>query len=716
MVDNNPQLGIEVERKKNFISNFNPKENFKVFIASIFILIAIIGVGSLAGRSGNNQQQEGGKTSSLPPSSNNTIVYGYWTDKGSQIGAMDLSSGEFYNLATLDLKVKKATVLSSDSVAFINKTDDSDHGREIASYNFLTKTTATLFSANDGFGIDDYVISPNKRFIASWEIQKPSGQTNLLGGRSRVYTIDLQNLAQKNLIYDENISENIPIHYPISISDSGEVLLDGFIANATAGWANGMTYSDISGLQKQDIPSMRNGTYSTQPVSSADGKYLAFAGYDGSLGAGTQLDESGFRIAYVNPNTIEILNTVTKERKKLAGLPNTDRYAVYWDKDSSNIIFTITSKDINKNGYYLYDLTSESYKKIEIGQDEMVVSSLSDTLYLTGKTGQSSSSIGNLGPKYSSGYGTLSVFDSVSKKTTSLNIGIPFMQYVGNLPSGYFDSSSSLLGVAVEEETQKNNLQLQTFAFKPSLAPVRQEQQSKPAQESKNKAPCSLPGPECPTTCNDLAHQQCRALLGPLNVNNNIAWHACYRKTFAALMHSGTCYDSPLYLYGKEGTKVDIKVGTKITKPIPYSTGDYSVVLKEKGEFMIGKNKYSSINFNYAPAIDMPVMTYGRVVKAEKVNSTLEEYGKKLGLNSQEISDLRNSVRFSSPYVWVSFYSDEISKNILPISFSPEPDVYRNIVFYFKTLDAPMSVPEPKFDPVHERKGFTAVEVSHTIE
>ncbi|MEK7559253.1 MAG: hypothetical protein AAB521_03035 [Patescibacteria group bacterium] len=718
-MENNPKIQASTEIKRSFFSSLNPRENFKGFVASMVILLGILGVGAYTSGTSNPPADSGSTDTSFAPIANNTVVYGYWTDKNSQIGAVDLSSGKIYGLAALDLKIKKVTIMTPSSLIFINKTDDSDRGREIASYNFVTKATTPIFQADADFGIDDYVISPGKRYIANWEVQVPSGALGLIGGRSRVYTINIQNPTQKNLIYDESITEGVAMHYPISITDSGEVFLDGFIANAGTGWANGMSYSNVSGSEKQNIPSMSAGTYSSQPVASIDGRYIAFAGYDGTLGTGTT---GGFRKEILNPNTIEVLDTVevlneaTKPRIKLSNLSSENRYTgVFWDKSSNNIIFSLVSKDPSQNGFYLYDRGNSSYRKIGAPADDSVITSLSNTQFLTGKSDRSSTAIGNLGPKYSSTFGSIAVFDASASKTIPLNIGIPLVQYIGLLSSNYF--SSSLAIGSLNDSTNKaenNQLQLQTFALKPDLAPKREERQSMPPISS---PVCGgLDRDNCPA-CGRLTKQRCISLLGlPRNVSDNIAWDACRAEARKSLEESGVCYGSPLYLYGKEGTKVDIKVNTKITKPIPFSRGEYSVILGQNGQFSIGGKNYSSIDFNYAPAIEMPNLDYGRIVKSSEVNKVLEEYGQKLGLNSREINDLKNSVRFSSSYVMVSFYDDEISKKILPISFTPAPDMYRNIVFYFKELEFPLSIREPEFDSVPERKGLTAVEISHIVE
>lgn len=721
-MENNP-VSAPVQGS-NFFSKIGPKQNPKKFFTGLIVFFAIIATGAfLSSNVGNNPTPPSNPTTGFTSLSNNSVAYGYWTENNSKIDAVDLENGKIYSLATLGKDIKKVTVVSSQGVVFLNKTDGADRGKELAAYNFSNKSTRALFAADPGFGIDDYVISPNKRYIADWEVQSPTGGSGLIGGKSKVYTIDLQNSGQKNLIYDETIVEGVPMHYPIGITDSGEVFLDGFTANAGTGWAGGMAYSNFAGTSKQEIAAMAKGTYSSQPVMSPDGRYIVFAGYTGTAAMGVQ-ETGGVENAYLTPNSIEILDTVSKERKRLSALPSSNLYQFpYWG-DLGKIVYTQVSRDGAQDGLYSYDIQSSIPSKIAgFNSSQSLISFLYGGKILGGQS--DSSSVGNLGSKYTPLLGSLFVFDQPQNKSSNINTGITTIQYLGLFSAGYFGNAQQTGSLDQNGSLAKNNqLQLETLDIKPNLAPEREAQQSQPSNNpqcaqygnGKDENGNEIPIPDYCIKCEAVAKEQCNSLVGKLNATNNIAWHSCFSATKDALNKSGVCYDSPLYLYGKEGTNVDITIGTKITKPVPVSNGNYTAVLGKRGQFEISGKNYSSIGFGYFPAIDVPKMTYGRVVKKEDVSATLEEYGKKLGLNTREISDLKNSIKFTYPYIWVSFYNDEVSKKILPISFNPEPNVYRNIVFYFKLLDAPISVPEPKFAPIPERKGFTAVEISHTVE
>src|SRR5690606_29846113 len=139
-------------------------------------------------RSSQNTSTQTGKNS-LQKLSSHTIVYGVWGGESSVIKGIDLNSGNEYILAQLPANIKKVTVLDQNRLLYIDKTNERDHGREIAIYNIKEQKSTPVFTTAADFGIDDYAISPNKRYIATWEVQV-NGETNtLLNGKSRVHSI-----------------------------------------------------------------------------------------------------------------------------------------------------------------------------------------------------------------------------------------------------------------------------------------------------------------------------------------------------------------------------------------------------------------------------------------------------------------------------------------------------------------------------------------------
>jgi len=445
---------------------------------------------------------------------------------------------------------------------------------------------------------------------------------------------------------------------------------------------------------------------------SPDGKKFVFAGYDETNGPGNVPlpDRQGFRRALLNPNTIEVFDILRKERVKLSGLSNSNRYpSVSWDPFSSKIIYFSLSRNKDQNGFYIYDPVSLSIQQIKRGSvalQDSVLSTLENNNILVGVKNTSISTAGNLGGKYSQSLNEIAIYNTSTKERIPINIGRNPIQYISLLPSPYFRDSLVTGNLGTSSGENINRLQLKTISFKTELGPKRIRQQST-------------------LTCKDLATQQCNSWLGTNFTPDqeggppDSAYNSCWETQKELAETAETCMDSPLYLYGKPGTYIKIKIGTQIYgSNAPQEGGYYEGFLTGDGGLKIESRSFSNISFDYTPSLRrLPKLNYGKTVKSEEVAKTLEEYGEKLGLNLAEIKDLTVSIdQFHSPYVFVSFFDDETSKVILPISFDPVPDVYRNIVFYLRPLDNPIASNPPRFEKIPQRKGFTAIEVSSIID
>jgi hypothetical protein len=657
------------------------------------------------------------------------IVYGTWSEKGSEIIAYDLSTGKEGVIANLPVTIKKVTVLSKDALMYIDETDIRDHGQQIVKYDLNTKEVTPIVVAAEGFGIDDYVISPNKQYLATWEVKVNPDSGTLLDGTSRVYSAQVTADSHKNLIYDEQSTDKNPVHYPRAILDNGSVFSDRFLPNSGAGWAYGMSISNFSGSERKDISSMPNGTYGTQPELSPDGKYLVFAGYNRS--DGTSIID-GFRHALLEPNTVELLDTNTLQRKPLINLSSTNTYSsVSWN-DASSLLLSIASKQVTSSGIFIYSLASQTLVAAPqvITDEGTVVKQLSDTTWLTGEINTDSTATANLGDHYSTPYTSFVFYNPTTKTSTQLKTHNELMQLITVMPTTSFGSFQT----NIEEKTPSdNNLQLKTFSVKTQLAPTREEQQSSPRKTERTQERGAHSNPSGDTNpesglpkCNAFSSSQISSTCGsrpPSGVEHSdqqIAYDTCSRNIIRSNRESGRCYDSPLYLYGEAGQNVTVVIHTPIYNAIPDQNGAVNVTLKANGALNIGGKTYGSIAFDYKSALKHIIPpTKGVVVTRENVPATLQQFAANLGLNAKETQDLlaKSNSLTASPYVFVSFFDNEASKAILPITFNPKPNVYRNIVFYFKNLDKPLeySIAPPAFEKI-ERKGFTAVEISEIVE
>lgn len=655
----------------------------------IVFIVAILAIGSIATYSFISSNKKNNPPLSSNPSitpklqlqSSNMIVYGVWKDNKSYIKGYDTGNRKEYLIANLPISIKKVTVISPTKLLYIGETDDKDHGKNLSVFDTTTKKSTVVYESRDKFGIDDYVISSNKKYVATWEVLFKEGARVLTGGRSRIYSLEIDNTSLRNIIYDEPADKTI--HYPRAILSDGTVFTDTFLPNSGAGWAYGMSKSDFQGKNKKNLDNMKNGTYGTLSSISPDEKYFVFAGYDKADGA--EIDK-GFRKAIIKANTIEVLDTQILDRRPLQNLPNTNIYSSAFFDKTGKIIF-------QADGTFAFDLLTNTFSKVDTEQ-ESFAAFISDQTILLGEKTESSSFVGNLGGGYNTTYNKFLLFNLQTKSTESINLKDNFMQYITVVPPNFFNN--------LEEINEFNNkaLQLQTFSFKPSLAPKRESQQTKPVDPSR-------------PLCEDVIAEVCKKYI--VNGRPVSGFSKCQESIL------GSCLWTPLYLYGKQGTSVNIKVNSYVysSDPLYDEKTGYNVTILDNGRMKVNGKVYDRINYDYLSRKVSPP-EYGTVASLDKLKKTLIYYSQNLGLNQKETDDLIEfgKKNVTSTFIFISFYNQQTSEKILPLEFTPKPDTYINIVFYFKEYNQKPSIkPQfPIFKTPLQRTGLTAVEISEILE
>lgn len=460
---------------KSFTQSRNKNRNFIVLI----LVILLFGGGIIANlnRQDNIQldqkNQQPSPTTVMDKNYLYTVIYGIWENKNSIIKAYDLNSKNTYLLASLPQNIKRITAVMPDDLYYINNTDENDHGKEIRRFSISSKNSSVAVTPDAGFKIDDYYISANGRYMTTWEIGLTQGSRQLRGGISRVYAIDLLTPQDKNLIYDEATDK--PVHYPRGITDDGTVITDMFLPNSGPGWAYGMGSSDLTGQSKIDITSMANGTYGRQPRISYDGKQLAFAGYDGLNGPGTeQVQET--RRAIIHPNTIEVMDSGVLQRVKLPNLSNKFIFDdVRFDPNSNRLFISQIKNRDDKfiTTIRLYNLSTNETEEILNSVGKRGFAMLSDTQIFVGKPILSQETMGNLGETYQFINSKFELIDIKTGEIEPVEIPNTNLQYIGIYPN------SIMPGLANPEgKISTDTLQLHTFLPKPELLSTRRNLQS----------------------------------------------------------------------------------------------------------------------------------------------------------------------------------------------------------------------------------------------
>jgi len=706
-----------------YFSLVDPRQNMRGFIVAILILI---GLGTAVGvvvtsPPGSSDVAPREEIKDARFSSPNVFVYAYWAGDKSEVKSFDLSTGEELLIATLPLNIKHIKLLSPTEIVYISDTDEKDYGSKIVIKKIPEGEERVVVQASDGVRIDDYRVSSSGRFIATWEVSTAPDTGQLYGGVSRVYSADVNAPGTKNLIYSEDA--NAPVHYPVAVTDSGQIFLDTYLPNDSAGWGYGMSMSDFTGSSREDLVGIANGTYGSQPIMSPDGTRLTFVGYDGSKGSGTEV-VNGVRRAVLSSNTVDVLDLDTLSRTRLSNLPADNLYSkAWWDEITGNVLFSLISKNANETGTYSYHLQSNLYEKIDLGllknissNPNKVISVLSPGVVLVGSITNTETALGNLGREYEQALEGVYVINSAKNDVVTLDIVGGFVQSISTKPSSFFGSSSALFSTDSTTGGIKNKkteqLQLNTFTIKPTLAPQRIGQQSG-------------------ESCRNVAAARCNDLLGTDFTGDEAAtarstsvgfgeeFSACVKEQWTDAQQTGVCSDSPLYLYGDKGMKVNVKVGTPVTETdIPYSPADgFDGRLTGDGGVVINELIFSSIEFDYKLASQFDKPARGVVIDRAKLTSELKNYAERLGMNEKETYDFVNYIKQSAPFekIFLSHFSHEISSGLLPLYFTPEPDSYTNIVFYVADASKiTQSIDAPEFEKI-KRNGFSAVEISYIL-
>lgn len=675
------------------------------------------------------------------------LIYGVWSGDSSVIKSYNFASGDTRTLAELPQNIKKVSILTPNTLIYIDQTNDRDHGSRISTYNTQNKQSRILFTASAGYGIDDYVLSQNKKYISTWEVAFAPNSSALAGGKSRLFVTNIDQPDKKNMLYDETADK--PVHYPRMVMDNGSVLSDTFMPNdpvGGTGWAYGMSLTNFDGTEKRNLDQMKAGTYGTQPEPTLDGNYLVFAGYDGKNGPGDAV-VNGYRQSILTPNTIELLDTKTFTRSKIALFNNEDIYSTASvDKSTGQILVTAISKNMNNMGLYRYDIAKQTKTKVDLEATNItgltLVSLMPDNQLLLASTQDAGISISNLGENYAPNL--LQLYKFADGKTEILKLPDTIMQFITLAPAGndlvlgindrdvlsetaaptntmYFDQNSN---------KNKESLQLHSFFVKLNLGQSRLSQQSDNTELDEATRKLFGTDRETGTRCRDLAAAQCTAQGYQPDTTE---FKQCQIRTMVTIktssMNNGAgspggtsavCYDSPLYLYGPNGKQVEVNINTPVYNSYPEYKDSYKITLHNNNLLINGKS-YESIKYDYIPKTNIrPDLSSGKIVSAKEVKDVLRDYSAKLGLNEKETKDLLSYAeqKITKPFVFVSFYPHELSSEILPISFIPQPDNYLNIIFYFKQFDKYpfINVSDPVFPSPLDRSGFTAVEISGVVE
>ncbi|HID18911.1 TPA: hypothetical protein EYP27_05170, partial [Candidatus Bathyarchaeota archaeon] len=425
------------------------------------------------------------KTSSLTPSaSTTTLVYGSWEEGSTIIRAVNDDGTNNVAVAILPSGIKDIHILSKDKLLYISETNQHDHGKKIVIYNLTNETTQTLAQAEPGWGIDDVILSPDKTWIAWWEVRFAPNSKILLNGQSRVYTQKIGGLAQKNLIVDEVATETEPIHYPLFFDHQNRLYLDSFIPNG-GGWNLGLWQVNADGSNLTKMEEMAEGMFSADPKVSPDGRKIIFTAYD--PGAPLQLvaTSSGIRRPHIaNPNLIQVMDLQTRVKTTILDSSGGSQYAQpRFSQEGTKIVFhkfqVLGPTNSEYQGVFSYNLSTGKInllQKPEKTTYEILGFSTNGASLLLGGCSETDE-VGNLGENYRPHLKEVKKVYLESLTSDKLLSGVLF-QFIALLPkSPSSPLAISLAPSAAKLQERESTIKLKAFGMK-LLAALRAAQQN----------------------------------------------------------------------------------------------------------------------------------------------------------------------------------------------------------------------------------------------
>jgi hypothetical protein len=630
------------------------------------------------------------------------VVYGVRESNSVFIQVADLE-GHTGLVTQLPTNIKDVHVLSPTELLYINQTDEKDHGREIVKYDLNTRQVEILAKAQEGWGIDDYILSPDNSWIAWWEVQFQPGNNKLLGGKSRVYTKQVNSPSATYTITDETATTDDPILYPLFFDRHNNLFLDSFIPNG-GGFYLGL-YSTLPQVPLPNDETLADSLrlpqdrFNSDPILSPTGNKILFTAPSPTGIAQTQAiariktAARGIgRASTLSYDWVVVYDLDLNDYEIVLDGGGTTQFGIPIWIDNNNIAvqkFTRSDQSTSYAGAVRLELTTKTERALSEFADPTAVplTYLADYFIY----GLPTNNYDNLGENY------LPILSSIGRVTPNALLASGFVQFVGTItpPAGQVAIKSTPLG-------HLSSLQLKGLVINTTVV-------NRPAQQNDTSDISS----DTRVRCRDY-YKQLKEELGETEIGG-------YASVAQEGIRAGKCYDSPLYLYPETKTEVTIEPlpAGEVLASSPQLHHFWKVVAYPTGKLQTPDGRtLDKIAYAYsAPQIEAP--TEGIVVAQRDLEKALLSYALRVGLQGREVTDFKKLWLEELPpasFYFISHFSDKDAKKIMSFAIDPEPDSFIQVVMYFKPLDELQGAVPPKFGPVPQRSGFTAVDWSGVID
>lgn len=364
----------------------------------------------------------------LPKSSQRTKISGVFDRIKTTLSVnadQEPSSDEtdLIGIAKISADTKQIQQFDDQNLIYLKQIDSFDHAQKLALYNVKTSQEKIVYSTQDDYAIDEYVISPDKTHAAIWEVAMDKDSNKLLGGYSKVTNFNislnktegivgpqktegLQNVELSQAI--QSLDQRVFVQYPLFYDSNNTLWLDTFGPNS-GGWGNSIYTLKSSSGSMEPVPSLKAGSYSSDPVISDDGRTILVARPKSPFSN----DRTGVMDAQSYPNRLVFINITNMEEKEVAA---GGFYANYVISNEGSRFSTLkysdetSFKDKTSPTLQSGSLTDSSDHKIDSVYFPLaVIADKSETSTLLGKTnaelftvkGESQILASNVGKKYS---------------------------------------------------------------------------------------------------------------------------------------------------------------------------------------------------------------------------------------------------------------------------------------------------------------------------
>lgn len=662
----------------------------------LIIVIVLAAVGFLAytktpgQRNDQNRNSRGSGNGLIDSDSKTSVIYASRYDDNITIKQVNADGTNNIAAATLPRDVRDINFLDSKSAIYIGKSSEAVFGRgssiEIADISSNPLATRVLYEIpkSETWKIDELIVSPDRKYIAWWEIKSPVGITDHSRYSSRIFIMPLTG-GTKVKVSEESDTVNAK-QMPLFFDAQNRLYTDTVEQNPYNFYLAIRRYS-TTGQNLGDV--LRSGEFNSWPRVSPDGKYAVYTAFDNTV-EHTIGDPAGMaRTSNLNTNSLRMINLATGEKQTISDSSDKAMYDshIVWSHDSNGFSY---SKDQviqfgppmkRKNiGLYTYNLSDSEPTKVRdgvsgtIGTKREILAGYdaqSGEIYY-GMTGGS----GNLGGSVSA-----PMLDELYKvkgggtpERLAVGPGIEIIETVEKQVSEKIalDISDSVL--------EKKSRQLKLVSFKlPVPAPPRVPEGTNPR-----------------SVCEE-------------------EWQAKGYPSYEA------CEACPLYLYPVQATDVSVTIekADVVTASIPMQNQSFTVNAKPDGTLTAADGSIQRrVDYDYIAATT-PAPKGGIVVNFMELEDSLYRYSERMGLNETERTDF---VAFwlsrlpNSPYYFIGHFDEKAVSEKLQLSIIPKPDTLIQFIMYFKPLEAPIAVEAPIFPELTERLGFVAVDFSGRID